>query len=365
MGLSVGIVGLPNVGKSTLFNALTRAHAPAENYPFCTVEPNTGSVPIPDPRLETLARLTQAEKVVPAAITFLDIAGLVKGASRGEGLGNTFLSHIRDVSVLVHVVRGFHEDNVVHVTGRVDPTADLEVVDTELLLADLGSVEGWLQKADKAARNATEAEAADRRALLARVHEALALGRPVRALGLDAAERRRLAGFPLLTLKPVIYVANLGEEQLGKPSPEADAVRAYAARYHDAFAAIAAEAEAELGQLSPAERVEFLQALDIPESGLDAVVRSAFDLLGLLTFLTVESRITRAWTLLKGATALEAAGSIHSDLARGFIRANVVSFPDLVRVGGFKEAREQGVLRQEGREYLMKDGDVVEFLFNV
>jgi ribosome-binding ATPase len=365
MGLTVGIVGLPNVGKSTLFNALTRGHAPAENYPFCTVEPNTGIASIPDPRLETLARLTQAGKVVPASVTFLDIAGLVPGASRGEGLGNTFLSHIREVSVLVHVVRCFHEANVVHVQGRIDPAADLEVVDTELLLADLEACERWLAQLERSTRHGGSPEDRDRSALLTRIREALALGRPVRALGLDAQARAALAGFPFLTLKPVIYVANLGEDQLGRPGPEADAVRAHAARYHDAFAVIGAEAEAEINELPPAEKAEFLQALNIPESGLDAVVRRAFDLLGLQTFLTVESRITRAWTLPRGATALEAAGVIHTDFAKGFIRANVVAYADLVRVGGFKEAREQGVLRQEGREYIMKDGDVVEFLFNV
>lgn len=365
MALSVGIVGLPNVGKSTLFNAITNCQAEAQNYPFCTIDPNTGIVPIPDPRLDVLARMSNSEKTVPAVITFVDIAGLVKGASQGEGLGNKFLSHIREVSVIAHVVRCFEDANIVHVSGRINPLDDIEIINTELILADLELAEKLYANAEKVGKRAAEAEAKARFELLARIKTALEANRPVRSLELDDEAGALLKGMDFLSAKKVIYVANVSEDMLGQSSPQVDAVREYAARHGDEFAMICARAEEEISKLASEEKNEFLNALNISESGLDVVAKKCFSLLGLQTYLTTGPKETRAWTIRRGDTAPQAAGVIHTDFEKGFIRANIVSYDDFVKLGGVKEAREKGVLRQEGREYVMQDGDIVEFLFNV
>lgn len=364
MGLSVGIVGLPNVGKSTLFNAITNAQAEAQNYPFCTIEPNTGIVAVPDPRLEVLAKMSKSEKVVPAAITFVDIAGLVKGASQGEGLGNKFLSHIREVSVIAHVVRCFEDANIVHVSGRIDPLEDIEIINTELILSDLEVAEKLLANAEKSAKRG-DAEAKARHDLLVRVKAALETNRPVRSVAVSEEERPLLNQLDLLTGMKVLYVANVSEGMLNQPSAAVDRVREYAAAHGDEFAVICARAEEEISKLDPAEKSEFLKALGIPESGLDVVAKKCYALLGLQTYLTTGPKETRAWTIHQGDTAPQAAGVIHTDFEKGFIRANIVSYEDFVALGGNKEAREKGVLRQEGREYVMREGDIVEFLFNV
>jgi GTP-binding protein YchF len=364
MALSVGIVGLPNVGKSTFFNAITNSQAEAQNYPFCTIEPNTGIVPLPDPRLAVLAKLSQSEKIVPAPISFVDIAGLVKGASQGEGLGNKFLSHIRDVSAIAHVVRCFEDTNIVHVSGKIDPLDDIEVINTELILADLELADKLLAGVEKGARKG-DAEAKEKFDLLTRVRELLVANRPARQVQVSLAESVWLKGYNFLTAKKVIYVANVSETMLGQESPQVARVQKYAAEHGDAFELICAKIEEEISKLEAAEKAEFLKELGIAESGLDVVAKKCFALLGLQTYLTTGPKETRAWTIHRGDTAPQAAGVIHTDFEKGFIRANIVSYEDFVRLGGTKEARDQGLLRQEGREYVMRDGDVVEFLFNV
>lgn len=365
MALSVGIVGLPNVGKSTFFNAITNAQAEAQNYPFCTIEPNTGIVPLPDPRLEVLAKLSQSEKIIPATITFVDIAGLVKGAAQGEGLGNKFLSHIRSVSVIAHVVRCFEDANIVHVSGKIDPLDDIEVINTELILADLESAEKIRGNLEKQAKRPGDAEAKEKFDLISRMQQALASNQPVRSLTLNETERQLAKNFDFLTAKKVIFIANVRESQLNQPNPLAALVKAHAQKNGDAFALICARVEEELSKLAPAERLDFLQELGIAESGLDVVAKQCFQLLGLQTYLTTGPKETRAWTIQQGDTAPQAAGVIHTDFERGFIRANIVSYSDFVKFQGIKGARDKGLLRQEGREYVMQDGDVVEFLFNV
>jgi GTP-binding protein YchF len=364
MALSVGIVGLPNVGKSTFFNAITNSQAEAQNYPFCTIEPNTGIVPLPDPRLEVLAKLSKSEKIVPAPISFVDIAGLVKGASQGEGLGNKFLSHIRDVSAIAHVVRCFEDPNIVHVSGKIDPLDDIDVINTELILADLELADKLLAGVEKGARkgNAEDKEKFD---LLTRIRDLLTGNHPARQVQASAAEGVWLKGFNFLTAKKVIYVANVSEGMLGQENPAVAAVQKFAEASGDAFELICAKIEEEISKLEGAEKAEYLKALGIAESGLDVVAKKCFSLLGLQTYLTTGPKETRAWTIHQGDTAPQAAGVIHTDFERGFIRANIVSYADFVRLGGVKEARDQGLLRQEGREYVMRDGDVVEFLFNV
>lgn len=365
MSLSIGIVGLPNVGKSTLFNAITNAQAAAQNYPFCTIEPNTGIVAIPDGRLATLAKMSSSQKTIPATITFTDIAGLVKGASQGEGLGNKFLSHIRDVSAMAHVVRCFEDDDITHVSGTINPIDDIETINMELILADLESAEKMAGTMEKQAKRGQDKDTQARYALLLKIKDALASNQPVRSLTLTQDESDSIKSFNFLTSKKVLYIANISEALIGQANPLADQVAAYADKQGDEFVIICSKVEEEMTQLDPAEKAEFLKELGIPESGLDLIAKKAFHLLGLQTYLTTGPKETRAWTIRQGDTAPQAAGVIHTDFQRGFIRANIVNYNDFVALGGWKEAREKGSLRQEGKDYVMQDGDVVEFLFNV
>ena len=363
MGIKCGIVGLPNVGKSTLFNALTRAQIAAENYPFCTIDPNVGVVGVPDPRLEALAAIVKPERVLPAAVEFVDIAGLVAGASKGEGLGNQFLAHIRETDAIAHVVRCFVDDDIVHVAGKVDPIADIEVIDTELCLADLASVEKAVDRAAKAAR-AGDKDAGRRRDVLARLREHLNAGRPARSMELSPEDRADLRELHLLTLKPIMYVANVNESGF-TDNPRLDAVKARASQEGAVVVAVCAAMEAEIAQLEDDERAEFLKDLGLAEPGLDRVIRGAYALLGLQTYFTAGVKEVRAWTVRAGSTAPQAAAVIHTDFERGFIRAEVIAYDDFIAFKGEAGAKEAGRLRLEGKEYIVREGDVMHFRFNV
>ena len=363
MSLKCGIVGLPNVGKSTLFNALTKAGIQAENYPFCTIDPNVGMVLVPDPRLEALAAIVKPQKIVPATVEFVDIAGLVAGASKGEGLGNQFLAHIRETDAIAQVVRCFANDDVIHVSGRVDPREDIETINTELALADLAAVEKALLRAEKAAK-AGGREALERKALLERVQAHLDTGAPVRTLALATTEREQLRELFLLTAKPVLYIANIAEDGF-VDNPLLDQVRGIAEREGAEMVPVCAAIEAELAELEDADKAEFLADYGLSEPGLDRVIHAAYKLLGLETYFTAGPKEVRAWTVRAGATAPQAAGVIHTDFERGFIRAEVIAYADYIACGGESGAREAGKWRLEGKDYIVQEGDVMHFRFNV
>ena len=364
--LRLGIVGLPNVGKSTLFNALTSARALVANYPFATIEPNTGVVEVPDPRLGRVADLVDPQRIVPATVEFVDIAGLVKGASQGEGLGNQFLANIREVDAIVHVVRCFDDDDVQHVMGSVDPVRDREVINLELALADLAAVEKRLDKSARAAKSG-DAQAKLEARLLEALKAALSEGKPARTVVPSAEEAPTYRQFNLLTSKPVLYAANVAEAEVnsGNRSVEALAVAIAGSGEEAEVVLFSAKVEMELAELAPEERKDFLDSLGLTESGLDRLARAAYHLLGLRSYFTAGEKEVKAWTIHAGDKAPQAAGVIHSDFEKGFIRAETVAYQDFVRVGGWKAAREQGLVRSEGKEYLVQDGDVLLFRFNV
>jgi GTP-binding protein YchF len=363
MGIKCGIVGLPNVGKSTLFNALTKAGIAAANFPFCTIEPNTGVVPVPDPRLEELAGIVNPQRVIPTSFEFVDIAGLVAGASKGEGLGNKFLAHIREVDAISHVVRCFEHSDVIHVNNKVDPIADIETIDTELALADLDSVEKALNRAEKSAKSGDK-EAIARKPVLHKLAAGLNEGHPARGLGLTAEEKATVRDLFLLTLKPVMYVANVLEDGF-ENNPHLDRVRERAAREGAEVVPVSAAIEEELAQLDEADRGEFLAGMGLEEPGLNRVIRAGYRLLGMQTYFTAGVKEVRAWQVKAGATAPQAAGVIHTDFEKGFIRAETISYDDFIKYRGEAGARDAGRLRLEGKEYLVQEGDVLHFRFNV